>query len=75
MALFMGFGDSALDFVLRVWTDSDYDRTSAIRSEIALAVQSRLQDAGISVPFPQRDLHLASVSPSVRDAILGKDAG
>jgi potassium-dependent mechanosensitive channel len=75
MALFMGFGESALDFVLRVWTDSDYDRTSAIRSEIALAVQSRLQGAGIQVPFPQRDLHLASVSPSVRDAILGKDAG
>jgi small-conductance mechanosensitive channel len=70
MALFQGFGESSLDFLLRVWTDRDYDRTSAIRSEIALATHRSLREAGIEIPFPQRDLHVASVSPAVR-AIFG----
>ena len=56
--------------MLRVWTDRDYDRTSAIRSEIALATHRSLREAGIEIPFPQRDLHVASVSPAVR-AIFG----
>jgi small-conductance mechanosensitive channel len=73
-ALFLGFGESALNFSLRVWTDSEYDRTQAIRSELAIAVERVLQDAGIPIPFPQRDLHLASISPAVREAILGKEA-
>jgi len=70
-ALFQGFGESSLDFLLRVWSDSEYDRTLAIRSELALATHRTLRDAGITIPFPQRDLHLASVSPAVRAAIEG----
>jgi small-conductance mechanosensitive channel len=73
-ALFLGFGESTLSFSLRAWTDSHYDRTQAIRSELAIAVQRVLQDAGIPIPFPQRDLHLASVSPAAREAIRGKEA-
>jgi small-conductance mechanosensitive channel len=69
-ALFQGFGESSLDFLLRVWTDAVYDRTLAIRSEMALAIHRALGEAGITIPFPQRDLHLASVSPEAR-ALLG----
>jgi small-conductance mechanosensitive channel len=68
--LFQGFGESSLDFLLRVWTDAIFDRTFAIRSELALAVHRGLRDADITVPFPQRDLHLATVSPEAR-ALLG----
>jgi potassium-dependent mechanosensitive channel len=71
-ALFQGFGESSLDFLLRVWSDSDYDRTLAIRSELALATHRSLREAGIAIPFPQRDLHLASVSPAVRAAFERK---
>jgi small-conductance mechanosensitive channel len=70
-ALFLGFGESSLDFALRVWIDTDYDRTMAFRSELALATHRRLSEAGITIPFPQRDLHLASVSPAV-SAALGR---
>ena len=67
-ALFKGFGESSLDFVLRAWTDADYEpRTSAL----ALAVNRSLCEAGIDIPFPQRDLHLASVSPAARAALSG----
>jgi potassium efflux system protein len=69
-ALFKGFGESSLDFVLRAWTDADYDLRM---SELALAVYRSLCEAGINIPFPQRDLHLASVSPDARAALSGHE--
>jgi small-conductance mechanosensitive channel len=72
-ALFVGFGESSLDFVVRGWTDEIYERTLPLTSELALAVHRGLHGAGITIPFPQRDLHLASVSPAVRDALRGNE--
>jgi len=69
-ALFLGFGVNSLDFQLRVWID-DYDRSPTLRSELALDVQRRLGEAGIQVPFPQRDLNLASISPAALAALDG----
>jgi len=65
-ALFKGFGDSSLDFVLRAWTDDDYEPRT---SDLACAVHRSLSEAGIAIPFPQRDLHLASVSPAAGAAL------
>ena len=62
-AYFVNFGDSALEFKLRVWAELT-DRGYSIRSELTVAVQEALEQAGIGVPFPQRDLHLVSVSPN-----------
>jgi small-conductance mechanosensitive channel len=67
-ALFTGFGDSSLDFVLRVWTDS-FAIQQQVRSDIAIAVHRALNDAGITIPFPQRDLHLRSVDPAAGRAL------
>ena len=61
-ALFLGFGDSSLDFRLRVWID-EFGEGFAVRSDLAVAIQRALADAGIAVPFPQRDLHVRSLSP------------
>ena len=72
-ALFQGFGESSLDFLLRAWSDAVYDRTLAIRSELALTTHRVLSEAGIAIPFPQRDLHLASVSAAARAALTGKE--
>lgn len=55
--LFMGFGDSALDFELRAFIASFEDRfpvLDALHSEINKALEAE----GISIPFPQRDLHV-----------------
>jgi len=57
MALFLGFGDSALNFELRAWTDH-FEEWSAIRSKMAVAVNNRLKAEGIEIPFPQRDVNL-----------------
>jgi potassium-dependent mechanosensitive channel len=60
--LFLGFGDSSLDFSLRAWTD-DFDNYLAIKSDLTLAVHDALYAADIEIPFPQRDLHLRSIDP------------
>lgn len=69
--LFKGFGDSSLDFLIRAWTDGGYEQMLPLASELSLAVHRSLRDAGIAIPFPQRDLHLASVSPDARAALSG----
>lgn len=62
VAFFDNFGDSSLDFKLRAWFDADSATNSyTIHSDIAVAVQQALDDAGIGVPFPQCDLRLISM--------------
>lgn len=64
MVLFRGFGESSLDFSLRVWT-SDFKNWLTFSSEITLQVHNALKKAGIEIPFPQRDLHLRSVDKDI----------
>ncbi len=59
-ALFLGFGESSLDFELRLWTDRA-DGWPKVRSDLAVAIYAALRDEGIEIPFPQRDLHLKSL--------------
>jgi potassium-dependent mechanosensitive channel len=56
-AFFLGFGESALNFELRVWASS-FDDGILIQSALSVAVNAALREAGIEVPFPQRDLHI-----------------
>lgn len=60
VALFLGFGQSSLDFEMRVWT-SRFDEWVRIRSELNVAVNAALRDANIEIPFPQRNVHLDSL--------------
>lgn len=57
--LFTGFGSSSLDFQMRVFLKNFEDRwplTDSIHTDINKA----LAKAGISIPFPQTDLHIVS---------------
>jgi small-conductance mechanosensitive channel len=56
--VFLAFGDSALEFELRVWTATMSQRPHAFRSSLLFEVWDRFKAAGIEIPFPQRDLHL-----------------
>ncbi len=60
MVYFKGFGDSSLDFELHFWIMQE-NNWLQITSEVALAVMQKLADAGIEIPFPQRDMHLRSI--------------
>jgi len=70
IALFTGFGDSSLNFILRVWS-ATFDESIRLRSAIAVEVNDALKAAGIEIPFPQRDLHVRSVAPDARAATPG----
>jgi small-conductance mechanosensitive channel len=61
-ALFVGFGDSALLFELRFWTP-EFDAYVRVGSEVRTAIFAAFKEAGIEIPFPQRDLHVKSVAP------------
>lgn len=63
--IFNGFGDSSLDFILRAWV-ADNDEFITVRSDVALAMNRALRAYNIEVPFPQRDLHLRSISPDLK---------
>ena len=64
--LFLGFGDSSLDFQLRAWTaESQHVRIS---SDLRFGIFKKLAEAGIEIPFPQRDLHLRTVDPEAASA-------
>jgi small-conductance mechanosensitive channel len=64
--LFAGFGDSSLDFQLRVWTIRRVQTPLVLGSELYYAIFAAFRQHGIEIPFPQRDLHLKTVSSSVR---------
>lgn len=58
--LLQEFGDSSLNFILRVWT-RDYATTPGVlRSDLNYAITKKFKEHGIEVPFPQRDLHIRS---------------
>ena len=62
--LFLGFGESSLNFELRVWIKDFLDRFR-IQSELIQAIDSRFRSEGVEIPFPQRDLHLRSIDESI----------
>ena len=54
--LVTGLGESSVDLVLRAWTKTaDYIATG---SDLKEAVHRNFGEIGISIPFPQRDLHI-----------------
>lgn len=67
--IFRDFGDSSLDFELRVWTIRQVQTPSRLRSDLYFAVFEALQNAGIEIPFPQRDLHVRSISEPLASAL------
>jgi len=67
-ALFVGFGDSSLNFKLFFWT-ANYDRRLVTLSEIHVSIDKALKDAGITIPFPQRDLHIKTVEDQASGAL------
>lgn len=57
-AVLVAFGDSSIDFELRVWTADLLERPTVLRSELLFATWEAFARAGIEMPFPQRDLHV-----------------
>lgn len=57
-AKFVEFGDSSLNFEIWVWTTENTLRPSSFKSDINYLIWEHLRDAGIEIPYPQRDLYV-----------------
>jgi small-conductance mechanosensitive channel len=62
--LFLNFGDSSLEFQLRVWV-LDVDNRLTTQSELHQEIDRRFREAKIEIAFPQLDLHVRSGDESV----------
>jgi potassium efflux system protein len=62
-ASFVGFGENALNFELTFWAAQAV--WWELKSEIGLSVLRALRQAGIEIPYPQRELHLRSLDSHV----------
>lgn len=56
--LFTEYGDSALMFNLRVWTSEYVNRPGVLKSHLYYEISRRFREAGVEIPFPQRDIHI-----------------
>jgi len=66
----MKFGDSALEFELRAWCSRQgVRRPHRVRSSFLWALDTKLAEAGIEVPFPQRDVHIKRSRKQERPAV------
>lgn len=63
-AVFELFGDSSLNFTLRLYLPKPELRLE-MTHRINTLIHDRFVDAGIEIPFPQRDLHVRSIDPSI----------
>ncbi len=58
---FEKFGDSALVFELIYWVDNAYARWVTL-SELNFAIDKTFREHNISIPFPQQDLHIRTIT-------------
>lgn len=61
---FIDFGDSALQFEVLFWSKNRF-RIEDVKSQIRFAINRKFYENGVQIPFPQRDLHLRSVSSAI----------
>ncbi len=64
MVIFQDFADNSLIFKLYLWTAFDgKTNPELVESDVRIMIEKRFSETGISMPFPQRDLHLAGDRP------------
>ncbi len=54
----ISFGESGIDLELRFWIRDPEDGVNNVRSDLYLAIWDAFKESSITIPFPQRDVHL-----------------
>jgi small-conductance mechanosensitive channel len=61
--LLMGFGDSGINLELRAWVCDPEHGFGNVRSEINREIWKALKAAGITIPYPHREVHFKGMVP------------
>jgi small-conductance mechanosensitive channel len=61
----IGFGENGMDLQLQVWVNDPENGFANVKSDINLAIWRAFKAAGITMPYPQRDLHITSMPGAV----------
>ncbi|MHC5212333.1 MAG: mechanosensitive ion channel family protein [Planctomycetota bacterium] len=69
--VFQEFGDSTLNFEARFFV-GDPETVRLIPHEMNMAIDEAFREAGIEIAFPQRDIHIRSVTQGLHSAMTGK---
>ncbi|MCP5295411.1 MAG: mechanosensitive ion channel [Rhodocyclaceae bacterium] len=67
-ARMLDFADSGIQLELRIWISDPENGIGNVRTEVNLAIWRLFKTAGITIPYPQRDLHLKAV-PALRTVV------
>jgi small-conductance mechanosensitive channel len=54
----MAFGENAVQFEIQLWIADPEEGLGNLRSDLLKAVWSSFKANGITIPFPQRELHI-----------------
>jgi small-conductance mechanosensitive channel len=52
------YGDSSINFTLRVWTSEYITQPFVLKSQLYFSAFEKFKEHGIEIPFPQRDIHV-----------------
>ncbi len=66
--IFDSFGDSSLNFILRVWSKELTNKPGILRSLLYFKIFKRFKEEGIEIPFPQRDLHIKNTEFKIHNS-------
>ncbi|HYZ42491.1 MAG TPA: hypothetical protein VE687_17985, partial [Stellaceae bacterium] len=67
-----GFGDSAINLLLRFWIDDPINGVTNIKGEVLLGLWDAFREHRIEIPFPQRVVHIREMPPGAALARVEK---
>ncbi len=56
----LNFGDNGIELELRLWVNDPQNGIGAVKSEVNLAIWKAFKDNGVTIPYPQRDVHIVT---------------
>jgi small-conductance mechanosensitive channel len=69
------FGDNAVTFLVQFWVDlAQVANATRVMSDLRFMIGKRLDEAGIVIAFPQRDVHLDATRPLKVEIVGGAGA-
>ncbi len=58
---FVNFGESSLDFKIYFYSEDNF-RIEKLKSDLRFSIDQKFRDNNVTIPFPQRDLHIKNNS-------------